>query len=118
MDKFVGKRGPKAVDRNSLQADAMAWATILYTLRDGQSGHMQRIKWGPLRNTGSAKWTAVQSGRGNLVVPANTCYRSGEPLGPPILIPVSEAARRLPVQMKAKGWVIEDTPKGPKLKKV
>lgn len=102
----MGARGPKPVDRQQLQGNATSWATMLYTLRDGQSGHMQHVKWGPLRNTGSTKWTSMQAGRGNVVVPAHTRYRSGEALSPAILIPVSDAARKLPVQMKAKGWVI------------
>jgi hypothetical protein len=89
-----------------LKADAGAWASLFYTLRDGQSGHMQRVKWGPVQSTGSAKWTPVQSGRGRVVLPPNTRYRTSQPLGPVILIPVSKAARTLPAKMKTKDWVI------------
>jgi len=102
----MGSRGPKPVDVNRLQADATAWASLFYTLRDGQSGHMQRGKWGPWRNTGSAKQTTLQSGRGSVVLPANTRYRAWESLGPQILIPVSEAARGLPAKIKTKEWLI------------
>ena len=100
----MGLRGPKAVDVNRLQDDATAWAGFFYTLRDGQSGYMQRVKWEKLRNTGSAKWTRLQAGMGGIVLPANTTYRTSKALGPAILIPVSEAARMLPPKMIAKGW--------------
>ena len=102
----MGMRGPKPVDVNRLQADATAWASLFYTLRDGHSGHMQRVKWGPWRNTGSAKWTRMQSGRGFVELPANTRYRQSKPLGPAIHVPVSEGTRMLPEKMKAKDWVI------------
>lgn len=102
----MGSRGPKPVDMNLLQADARAWASLLYTLRDGQSGSMQRVKWGPWRSTGSARWTRMQSGRGFVELPANTSYRPSKPLGPAIYIPVSNPARDLPDKLKAKDWVI------------
>ena len=100
----MGLRGPKAVEVNRLQNDATAWAAFFYTLRDGQSGYMQRVKWEKIRNTGSAKWTRFQAGIGGIVLPANTSYRTSKALGPAIHIPVSEAARMLPAKMNAKGW--------------
>jgi hypothetical protein len=99
----MGLRGPKAVEVSTLQNDATAWAAFFYTLRDGQSGYMQRIKWEKLRNTGSAKWTRLQAGIGGIMLPANTSYRTAKPLGPAIHIPVSEA-RMLQAEMNAKGW--------------
>jgi hypothetical protein len=102
----MGMRGPKPVSRNSLEGDARSWAAFLYTLRDGQPGHMQRVKWGPLQNTGSERWTKLRAGRGSIVLPANVPYRAAEALGPPIFIPVSDAARRLPAQMTAEEWCI------------
>jgi hypothetical protein len=104
--QVMGLRGPKAADIKQLQADAMAWATFLYTLRDGQSGYMQRLKWGPVQNTGSAQWTRLVAGRGGVVLPPNTQYRSSQPLGPPIPVPVSKAAQMLPPEMRTKDWFI------------
>jgi len=102
----MGLRGPKPVEAKRLESEATAWASLFYTLRDGQSGHMQRVKWGPWRNTGSAKWTAVQSGRGLVALPPHTRYRSCKPLGRAILLPVSQAAEQLPPEMRAKEWLI------------
>jgi hypothetical protein len=106
MDEFMGLRGPKPVNVDYLKADAGAWASFFYSLRDGQSGHMQRVKWGHWKNTGPARWTPVLSGRGRIMLPPNTRYRTSQALGPPILIPVSEAAQMLPAKMEAKGWFI------------
>lgn len=100
----MGLRGPTAVDVNRLQDDATAWAGFFYTLRDGQAGYMQPVKWERLRNTGSAKWTRLQAGLGGIVLPPDTFYRTSKALGRAILIPVSEAARMLPPKMDAKGW--------------
>jgi hypothetical protein len=102
----MGRRGPKPVSVDHLKGYAISWASFFYTIRDGQSGQMQRFKWGPLRNTGSAKWTRVPSGMGTIAFPAGVKYREGKPLGPPILIPVSEAAKALPKEMRAKDWVV------------
>jgi hypothetical protein len=84
----------------------MAWAAILYDLRDGQPGLLQKVKWGPWQNTGAAQWTTMPAGRGTVAAPANTTFRQAEPLGPPILIPVSKEALALPNQMQAEEWSI------------
>jgi hypothetical protein len=104
--QVMGLRGPKPVIVDHLKGHAIAWASFFYTLRDGQSGQMQRVKWGRVRNTGSAKWTGVTSGMGTIAFPAGVKYRESTPLGPPIVIPVSEAARALPRKMRAKDWVV------------
>jgi hypothetical protein len=103
----MGARGPKPVSRNLLEEDTRSWASFLYTLRDGQPGHMQRVKWGPLQKSGPERRTKLRAGSGNIVLPANASYRTPVPLGPPILIHVSDAARKLPAQMKAEEeWII------------
>jgi hypothetical protein len=102
----MGKRGPKAADAKFLQEDAVAWASLFYTIRDGQSGYMQKLKWGPVQNTGPAEWTPILSGRGRIMLPANTQYRTSEPLSPPIPVAVSEAAKLLPASMKSDEWFI------------
>lgn len=85
----MGKRGPKPVNVEHLKGDARSWASFFYTLRDGQSGHMQRVEWGPEQET-------RHGGK----------YRMSKPLGPVIPIPVSEAARMLPPEMHFEGWAI------------
>lgn len=102
----MGLRGPKPVDIERLQGEASAWSVFFYTLRDGQSGHIQRVKWGPVRKSGPAKWTRVRSGMGTIAFPAGLKYRESTPLGPPIVIPVSEAAKALPQKMRTKDWVV------------
>lgn len=49
----MGKRGPKAVDRERLSFEAMRWANFLYTLRDGQGSMIEAL--GP---EGSVRVTA------------------------------------------------------------
>jgi hypothetical protein len=102
----MGLRGPKAVDTTLLKTDACEWACLLYNLRDGQAGFMQKVKWGPVQNTGSTQWTRIVAGRGGIMLPANTEYRASEALTPPIPIPVSKAAQILPARMKTKDWLI------------
>jgi hypothetical protein len=104
--QVMGLRGPKPVDNNLLKADACAWACLFYNLRDGQAGSVQKMKWGPVQNTGSARWTRILAGRGAIMLPPNTLYRASEALSPLILIPVSKAAQELPAEMKSKGWLI------------
>jgi hypothetical protein len=41
--------GPKPVDRDALQTEAMNWARVLFILRDGKVGLVEVVKWGPLR---------------------------------------------------------------------
>ena len=92
LDELIqlGLRGPKPVEVTHLQAEAMQWACFLYIVRDGVPGYIQHVKWRRFQLTGSAEWA-----------------RRGEPLEPPILIPVSAASQRLPERMTAeKGWVI------------
>lgn len=84
----MGLRGPKPVNVDHLRADAMAWAWLFYSLRDGHSGYMQRTKWGA--------WQKRKSVRS----------RTGQPVGPPIPIPVSEEARTLPLRSQTKDWVV------------
>lgn len=86
--RVMGKRGPKPVNVEHLKGDASSWASFFYTLRDGQSGHMQRFAWGPMEEQGGLR------------------YRRGKPLGPVIVIPVSKAARTLPREMRSKDWAI------------
>jgi hypothetical protein len=88
----MGLRGPKPINKELLQQEAMMWAWFFYTLRDGQSGYMQQVKLGKLQSTPGMS--------------SNMKHRIGTPLGPPILIPVTEAARTLPSQIRAKGWVV------------
>ena len=103
---IMGSRGPKAAESKDLQADAGSWASLFYTVRDGQSGSMQRVKWGSVQNTGSAQWTRILAGRGGVVLPPNTIYRASEALSPPIPIPPTKGAQKLPAEMKSKDWLI------------
>ena len=48
----MGKRGPKPVDVERLKAEASNWAMFLFTLRDGQSGLIEKVRW--------AQWQAVR----------------------------------------------------------
>ena len=43
----MGLRGPKPVNIAQLKAEALQWATFLYTLRDGQRGTAAKVEWGP-----------------------------------------------------------------------
>jgi len=104
--QVMGLRGPKPAELGLLKADACAWACLFYSLRDGQSGSVQKLKWGPIRSTGSAQWTRIVAGRGGIMLPPNTLYRESEVLGPPIPIQVSKWARELPAEMKSKDWFI------------
>lgn len=84
----MGTRGPKPVNVAHLKDDASSWACFFYTLRDGQSGHLQHVQWGPFQEKGGIR------------------YRTSKPLGPAIIIPVSEAARVLPPEVRTEDWVI------------
>jgi hypothetical protein len=39
------------------------------------------------------------------MLPPNTLYRASEALSPPILIPVSKAAQKLPAEMESQDWL-------------
>jgi hypothetical protein len=43
----MGLRGPTPVSLKALKGKALMWAQYLFTLRDGQFGLIQRVKWGP-----------------------------------------------------------------------
>ena len=105
-DYFMGLRGPKPVDLNLLEGEAVQWACFFYTLRDGQPGHMQKVIWDPVQRTGSEPWTPVPSGRGTVMLPPNTEYRTSKPVGPLVLIRIPKGAERLPQQMTAEDWDI------------
>lgn len=112
----MGLRGPKPVDVKCLESEAMQWACFFYTLRDGQPGFMQRVKWVPLRlpPRGSAKWVRIGSDEASLIISAEMLYRkdvpgppmTAHPLGPPILLSVSEPAQKLPTAVIGKDWKI------------
>lgn len=104
--QVMGLRGPKAAEIRDVQADARSWASLFYTLRDGQSGSVQRVKWGAVQNTGSAQWTRILAGRGGVMLPPNTIYRASKALSPPIPIPATKEAQKLLAEMKSKGWLI------------
>lgn len=103
----MGLRGPKPVESRILEVEATNWAQFFYTLRDGQPGYLQRVKWGPWQTTSSAMWTPVPSGKGTVMVPSKTRYRTSQALGRPIPIPVADGAKELPAGLlKAKDWVV------------
>jgi hypothetical protein len=102
----MGLRGPKPVDVQQLEGEAVQWACFFYTLRDGQSGWMQHVKWAQWQKTGKAKWTPVPAGRGRVMLPPGVRYRSSFPLGPVIPIPVTDAARELPRKARMGKWVV------------
>jgi hypothetical protein len=43
----MAQRGPKPVDADLLTIHATQWACLLYGLRDGYPGQLQRVEWGP-----------------------------------------------------------------------
>jgi hypothetical protein len=46
----MARPGPKPVDLQHLKTEAQQWANVLFCLRDGQAGMIQKIKWGPWRS--------------------------------------------------------------------
>jgi hypothetical protein len=103
----VGLRGPKPVDVNHLEAEAIQWASFFYRLRDGLPGLIQHVKWSRFELPTSEAATPIPSGKRKGVPPAGKWARRGELLEAPILIPVSAASQQLPERMTAgKDWVI------------
>lgn len=102
----MGIRGPKPVNVKQLEGEAMQWACFFYTLRDGQSGWMQHVRWGQWQKTSRTKSTPAPAERGTVMLPSGVRYRSSLALGPVIPIPVTDAARELPQKARIGKWVI------------
>ncbi len=47
--------GPKPVSVEELANEAQQWATVLFCLRDGQVGMLEKLKWGPWRTVPAAR---------------------------------------------------------------
>jgi hypothetical protein len=64
----MGRPGPKPVDQHRLESEATSWACFFFTLRDGQSGHMEHVKWlrpewrTMQRDVPYSKWKASPAG--------------------------------------------------------
>lgn len=43
---YMVKPGPKPINSDALKGSAQSWATFFYSLRDGEPGVGQRVKWG------------------------------------------------------------------------
>ena len=97
--------GPRPVDVKRLEGEAVQWACFFYTLRDGQPGYLQRVEWPRFETVGSLIAKGLLGGNPSKEM-RKLRSRVGKPMGPAILIPVSEAAKALPKEMKAKGWFI------------
>ena len=48
-------RGPKPIAIEALRVEAEQWALVLFCLRDGQKGMVNKLKWGPWRTTPPAE---------------------------------------------------------------
>ncbi len=103
----MGLRGPKPVDVRGLRTEAVQWAVFLYTLRDGQPGRIVHVKWNPQLKVSSGALSitkddgVVQLGKikGKIVARTSQVLKT-------IPIPVADAARELPPEMRTKDWVI------------
>jgi hypothetical protein len=51
----VGKPGPKSVELKDLEIEANEWARVLFCLRDGRAGMVQRIAFRPWQSISSEK---------------------------------------------------------------
>src|SRR5215472_13568238 len=100
----MGLRGPKPVDTQRLKAEATMWATFFYNLRDGQPGLAMRVKYEAATQEQLQKinWYRFTKRHPETRKPQFARY-----LEPPIIIPVSEAARALPSKIRAEGWIID-----------
>jgi hypothetical protein len=107
----MGLRGPTPVDLKRLQDDAEKWTCFFYTLRDGQPGYMERVRWGRSQSYNSAVAKGVKGlercqpsreFRGVRVTP-------GQYLERPRIVRVSEAATATE-KMIDEGWVLVSAP--------
>ena len=47
LDKTIGR--PERANLERLKTEAIGWAEFLYTLRDGQPGLVEKVKWNPFK---------------------------------------------------------------------
>lgn len=103
----MGKRGRKPVDLELLKGSATVWASFLYTLRDGQSGLIQKVKWGPvIELRPDAKGYAHQGSRVVFVGKKPLRYRSSQVILGAKIIPLECATAKFPKLKLEKGWTI------------
>ncbi|HMK29502.1 MAG TPA: hypothetical protein VK473_07450 [Terriglobales bacterium] len=94
------------MDKKRLETEAMCWACFFYTLRDGQPGSMQRVKWETASHEQLQRMNWYRFVNAHPEWKNRSKPRVARPVGPPIFIPVQGAAAALPEKMKVKEWAV------------
>ena len=63
IDKTTGR--PERANLERLKTEAIGWAEFLYTLRDGQPGLVEKVKWNPFKtvDSGGSKNVRMRTSR-------------------------------------------------------
>lgn len=97
IDKTIGR--PKRATLEQLKSEAGAWAEFLYTLRDGQPGLLEKVKWNPFKSATSGEGKKIRM-RTSRVVCVKIVPLKATKAG------IDELTKQVTKQFtKQKGWV-------------